>query len=61
MIHKGIKEHLQIEIAKTDMGRFHKSWAQGANNRDSSIHLHPTPKPNFLRSFLLALKLGGRA
>ena len=35
-------------------GRFHKSWAQGANHRDSSIHLRPTPTPNFLRSFLLA-------
>ena len=24
------------------------------NHRESSIHLHPTPTPNFLRSFLLA-------
>ena len=39
-------------------GRFHESWAQGTNHRDSSIHLHPTPIPNFLRSFLLAQKLG---
>ena len=27
---------------------------------DSSIHLGPTPTPNFLRSFLLAQKLGAR-
>ena len=32
--------------------RFHKSWAQGANHRDSSIHLRPLPTPNFLRIFL---------
>ena len=28
---------------------------------DCSIHLRPTPTPNFLRSFLLAQKLGARA
>ena len=26
-------------------GRFHKSWVHGANHRDSSIHLRPTPTP----------------
>ena len=40
---------------------FHKSWAQGTNHRDCSIHLRPTPTPNFLRSFLLAQNLGARA
>ena len=40
-------------------GWCHKSWAQGANHRDSS--LHPMPTPNFLRSFLLAQKFSARA
>ena len=50
-------------VMKPDSNRgwFHKSWAQGAKHRDRSIHLHPTPTPNFLRSFLLAQKLGARA
>ena len=42
-------------------GRFHKSWAQGANQRDRSIHLHPMPMPYFLRSFLQTQKFGARA
>ena len=32
-------------------GRFHKSWAHDPNHRDSSIHLHPTPMPNFWEAF----------
>ena len=37
---------------KHTRGQFHKSWVQGANHRDSSIHLRPLPTPNFLRIFL---------
>ena len=50
-------KHRPFEIR----GRSHESWAQGANHRDSSIHLRPTATPNFLRNFLLAQKLGARA
>ena len=32
-------------------GRSHKSWAHGANHRDSSIHLRPMPMPNFWETF----------
>ena len=32
-------------------GPFHKSWAQGANHRDSFIHLCPTPTPTFGEAF----------
>ena len=42
-------------------GRYHKSWVQGANHRDNSIHLRPRPTPNFLRSFLHAQKFSARA
>ena len=46
---------------KLNWGRFHKSWVQGANHRDSSTHLRPAPTPNFLRIFLMAQKLDDRA
>ena len=54
---------LKVASVSTVMiwGPFHKSWAHGVNHRDSSIHLRPTLTPNFLRSFLLAPKLGARA
>ena len=39
-------------------GWFLKSWVQGGNHRDSSIHLCPTPTPNFLRSYFVAQKFG---
>ena len=48
---------------KTDVQQgidFIKVGAHGANHRDCSIHLCPTPTPNFLRTFLLAQKLGVR-
>ena len=35
-----------------------KSWAHSPNHKDSSIHLRPTPTPNFLRSYFVAQKFG---
>ena len=40
-----------LEWCHTTRGRFHKSWVQGANHRDSSIHLHSVPMPNFWEAF----------
>ena len=39
-------------------GRFHKSWAQGAYHQDRSIHLHPTPTPNFWEAYVQMLGAG---
>ena len=50
-----------IQLLIPIWGWFHKSWAHGANHRDSSIHLCPTLALNFLRSFLLVPKLGPKA
>ena len=44
--------------AKKTLGQLHKSWVHGANHRDSSVHLHSAPMPNFLRSYFLAQKFG---
>ena len=44
-------ENLKLKILFVGWDRFHKSWVQGANHRDSSIHFRYMPMPNFLEAF----------
>ena len=45
-----LKFFCSILTNKAPWVEFPKSWAQGANHRDSSNHLHLAPTPNFCTS-----------
>ena len=45
-------------VVSATRGWFHKSWAQGANHRNSSIHFRPIPTPNFWEAFYWRISSG---